>query len=65
MGMAGIWFYAAHSTCRFVQTEHFSTEKMNTCIRMGITAFKLVIWWGKSEVLRLQIMFYGSADASP
>ena len=32
---------------------------------MGITAFKIVIWGGKSAVLRSQITFYGSADASP
>ena len=43
----------------------FFNRKMNTCIRMRITAFKLVICLGKSEVLRLQITFYGSADASP
>ena len=31
----------------------FQQKKMNKCIRMGITAFKIVIWGGKS------------ADASP
>ena len=43
----------------------FFQQKMKNCIRMGITAFKFVIWGGKSAVLRLQIMFYGSADVSP
>ena len=38
---------------------------MNKCIRIGITAFKFVIWGIKSAVLRSQIMVYGSADASP
>ena len=28
----------------------------------GITAFKFVIWGGKSGVLRLEISFYGDAD---
>ena len=32
---------------------------------MGVTAFKFVIWGGKSAVLWLQITFYGSAGASP
>ena len=32
---------------------------------MGITAFKFVICGGKSAVLRSQITFYSSADASP
>ena len=64
--LAGIWFYAAHSNCRFVQTVHFfSTEKMTKCVRMGRTAFKFVILGGKSVVLRSQITFYGSADALP
>ena len=30
---------------------------------MEITALKIVILGGKSSVLRLQIMFYGSTDA--
>ena len=56
----------AHCTCRVVQIVHFFfNRKMNKCIRMGKTAFKFVIWGGKSAVLRSQITFYGSADASP
>ena len=35
---------------------------MNKCIRMGITAFKFVIWEGKSAVLRSQITFYGMME---
>ena len=35
---------------------------MNKCIRMGITAFKFVIWGGKSAVLRSEISFYGDAS---
>ena len=31
---------------------------MNKCIRIGITAFKFVIWGGKSAVLQSQITFY-------
>ena len=31
---------------------------------MGITVFKIAIWWGKSSVLWSQITFYDSADAS-
>ena len=38
---------------------------LNKCIRMGITAFKCVIWGGKSTFLWSQITFYGSTDASP
>ena len=63
--LAGVLFYAAHSTCRFVQIVQFFNRKMNKCIRMGITAIKFVIWGGKSAVLRSQITFYGSADVSP
>ena len=43
----------------------FQQKKMNKCIRMGITAFKFVIWGGKSAVLRSQITFYGDADVLP
>ena len=38
---------------------------MKKCIRMGITVLKIVIWGGKTSVLRSQISFYGSADALP
>ena len=38
---------------------------MKKCIRIGITVIKIVIWEGKSSVLRAQIAFYGSPDASP
>ena len=41
---------------------HFELQKMNESIRMGITVLKIVIWGGKSSVLRLQIAFYGSAE---
>ena len=34
---------------------------MNKCIRMGITAFKFVIWGGKLAVSQSQITFYGDA----
>ena len=34
-------------------------------IRMGITIFPFVIWGGISSDIRSEIMFYGSADASP
>ena len=60
--LAGIWFYAAHSSA--IST-YFQQKKMNKCIRMGITTFKFVIWGGKSVVLLSQITFFGSADASP
>ena len=33
-------------------------------IRMGLTAFKFVIWEGKSAVLRSEISFYGDAKES-
>ena len=62
----GIWFYSAHSTCHYANSTFFQQKKkMNKCIRMGITAFKFVIWGGKSAVLRSQITFYDSADALP
>ena len=38
---------------------------MKSCIRMGITVLKFVIWGGKSCVLWSQIAFYGFAGASP
>ena len=31
----------------------------------GITAFKFVIWGGKSVVLRSEILFYGDTSAKP
>ena len=34
-------------------------------IRIGITIFKFVIWGGISSDIRSEIMFYGSANASP
>ena len=43
----------------------FTTEIMNKCIKMGITAFKFVIWGGKLAVLQSEITFYGSANALP
>ena len=56
--LAGLSFYTANSTCRFVQIVHFfSIKQMNKCIIMGVTAFKIVICGGKSWVLWLQIMF--------
>ena len=41
--LAGILFYKANSACPFVQIIQFF-NKTNECIRMGITAFKIVIW---------------------
>ena len=39
--------------------------KMQKCIRMGITIFKIFIWGGMSLDIRSEITFYGSARASP
>ena len=41
------------------------SEDPDQLLIKGITAFKFGIWGGKSAVLRSQITFYGSADASP
>ena len=43
----------------------FSLFIVKKYIRMGITIFKFFIWGGISSDIRLEIMFYGSADASP
>ena len=53
-------------TCSFMRlaTLHFDT-KLQKCIRMGITIFKIFIWGGISSDIRSEITFYGSARASP
>ena len=45
-------------------TLQFET-KLHKCIRIGITIFKFFIWGGISSDIRSEIMFYGSARASP
>ena len=39
--------------------------KLQKCIRMGITIFKIFIWGGITSDIRSEITFYGSAGASP
>ena len=39
--------------------------KLQKCIRIGITIFKIFIWGGISSDILLEIMFYGSARALP
>ena len=59
------WHLILHSSQHLslcLNSTFFSTEKMNKCIRMGITAFKVVIWGCKSAVLQSEILFYGDAD---
>ena len=49
------WHLVLHSSQHLsfcVNSTFFLTEKMSKCIRMGITAFKFVIWGGKSAVLQ-------------
>ena len=43
----------------------FLKGKCQMCIRMGITIFKIFLWGGVLLDIRLEIMFYGSAYASP
>ena len=40
-------------------------ENVKKCIRLGITALKIVIWGSKLLVLWSQIVFYGFAGALP
>ena len=40
-------------------------DETQKCIKMGITIFKNFIWRGISSDIRSEIMFYGSASASP
>ena len=53
-------------TCGFMRlaTLEFET-KLERCIRMAITIFKILIWGGISSDIRSEITFYGSARASP
>ena len=39
--------------------------KLQKCIRMGITIFKIFIWGGISSDICSEITFYGSIWASP
>ena len=39
--------------------------KLQKCIRMGITTFKIFIWGGILSDIRSEIMFYGSDDIPP
>ena len=39
--------------------------KLQKCIRMEITIFKIFIWGGISSDIRSEITFYGSACTSP
>ena len=43
----------------------FDMQMLKEYIRMGITIFQFVILGGISPDIRSEIMFYGSADASP
>ena len=45
-------------------TLQFDT-KLQKCIRMGITLFKIIMWGGISSDIGLEITFYGSPRASP
>ena len=39
--------------------------KLQKCIRIGITIFKIFIWGGISSYIRLEITFYGYTRVSP
>ena len=45
-------------------TQQFET-KLQKCIKMGISIFKIFIWGGISSDIRSEITFYGSAYTSP
>ena len=64
-GLMDGWMDGQKIGCLYRTLLQAGAIKMNKCIRRGITAFKFVIWGGKLVVLRWQITFYGSADASP
>ena len=52
--------------CSFMRLAMLQFEKrLQKCIRMGITIFKIFIWGGISSNIRLEITFYGSTRASP
>ena len=38
--------------------------KLQKCIRVGITIFKIFIWGGISSDIQLEITFYGSSRKS-
>ena len=44
-------------------TLQFET-RLQKCIRIGITIFKIFIWGGISSDIRLEIMFYGDTLAN-
>ena len=48
---------------RLYITNNYSNEYACTEMNLGITVFKIVIWRGKSAVLRSEISFYGDASA--
>ena len=48
----------------FREKQLFSMFIAKKDIRMGKTIFKFFIWGGISSHIRLEITFYGSADAS-
>ena len=53
-------------TCGIARLATLKFEtKLQECIRMGITIFKIFIWGGISSDIRSEIRFYGSACASP
>ena len=50
--------------CGFIRLATLQFElKLQKCIRIGITIFKIFIWGGISSHIRSEIMFYGSARA--
>ena len=52
-------------TCGFMQLAMLQFEtKLQKCIRMGITIFKIFIWGGILSDIHSEITFYGSACAS-
>ena len=61
-------FMQLAATCYRDKILHFYclfAEKYYSCIRMGITIFKMLIWGGISSDIRSKIMVYGSASMSP
>ena len=52
--------------CSFMWISTFQYEiKLQKCIRIGMTIFKILIWGGISADIRWEILFDGSACASP
>ena len=60
--LADLWFHVTESTCFKCKVVHFKAEKVQKCIRMGITVPKIVIWESKLLVLKSQITIYDYAS---